>query len=395
MIDIAAVKERVDLYSLITETVDLRGGPREYEAPCPKCGGRNRFHYNKDRGWFCRQCTGEPGTEGHWHDALDFIMWRDGVNFITAYERLGGGGHITAEESARLLAERTARQEEERRREQELQAARRAELDESGAALRYWQNLLNDLDAQTLWEKRGLSPLWQDYFKVGYNPGREFWHDGKVFTSASLTIPTWRPRPIRAASLGAPTEFTAVREFASWLGAANCTVTELPTPDTTPQDNLSWQCVGLAHRLLTPDAPGGKYRPHLSGTGKPLFICDLSAPTLQGDVLLVEGEVKAMVTWASIQDTYLIPSDLRRLTAVGIAGKSFKREWVEEFAAVSRIWICLDPDARNTAPKIADLLGAARCRVIYLPNKIDDMLIAGTLQVSDIPALMRTARGVL
>jgi hypothetical protein len=372
MINIAAVKERVDLYSLITETVDLRGGPREYEAPCPRCGGKNRFHFNKDKGWFCRQCTGEPGAEGHWHDALDFIMWRDGVNFITAYERLGGGGHITPEESARLLAERTARQEEERRREQEAQAARRAELDESGAALRYWENLSQYPEAREMWEKRGLSRMWQDYFRVGYSPSREFWHDNKVFTSPSLTIPTWRGFHL--------THSTALDE---------------PNKDDPGGTNNACRCIGLAHRLLLPDAPGGKYRPHLSGVGKPLFNCDIYAPEILGDVLLIEGEVKSMVTWARIQDTFPAPSALRGMTVVGIAGKSFKREWVEEFSGAARIWICLDPDARNTAPKIAGLLGAARCRVIYLPNKIDDMLIAGTLQVSDIPALMKTARGVL
>lgn len=60
----------------------------EYAAPCPKCGGKDRFHLKLgSNGWrcFCRQCT---GVDGLWMDAIEFLRWRDGIDFVTACERL-------------------------------------------------------------------------------------------------------------------------------------------------------------------------------------------------------------------------------------------------------------------------------------------------------------------
>lgn len=56
---------------------------REYAGPCPKCGGRDRFHVKPDA-WFCRQCHPEFG------DQIEFIRWADGADFVTAIERLTG-----------------------------------------------------------------------------------------------------------------------------------------------------------------------------------------------------------------------------------------------------------------------------------------------------------------
>jgi hypothetical protein len=376
MIDITAIKATApDLLTLAENLTTLRksssteGG--EWSGPCPFCGGRDRFsvqpYHKPEARWLCRHCT-----DGKWKDVITFVERRDKSSFMDACRALFGPMvQITPEESARLLAERTARQEEERRREQEAQAARRAELDESGAALRYWENLSQYPEAREMWEKRGLSRMWQDYFRVGYSPSREFWHDNKVFTSPSLTIPTWRG-----------------------FHLADSTALDEPNKDDPGGTNNSCRCVGLVHRLLIPDAPGGKYRPHLSGVGKPLFNCDIYAPEILGDVLLIEGEVKSMVTWAFIQDTHPTPSYLRRITVVGIAGMKFKPDWIPEFDSAGWIWICLDPDARQSADGIAASLGPERCRIIDLPGKIDDLLVDGTLQVSDLPGLLKTARAV-
>ncbi len=67
---------------------DCEGG--EWEAPCPFCGGTNRFSiqpYHPDGGrWYCRGCGGN-----HWHSVIDYVMKRDSVDFLGAVERLGGG----------------------------------------------------------------------------------------------------------------------------------------------------------------------------------------------------------------------------------------------------------------------------------------------------------------
>lgn len=60
-------------------------GP-EYQGPCPKCGGRDRFHIWPEQGesgtWWCRQC--EKGG-----DRIEFYRWRDGASFREACERAG------------------------------------------------------------------------------------------------------------------------------------------------------------------------------------------------------------------------------------------------------------------------------------------------------------------
>jgi len=144
---------------------------------------------------------------------------------------------------------------------------------------------------------------------------------------------------------------------------------------------------------LLKDPPGGKYRPHIAGTGKPLFRCDLYDPNITGPVLLVEGEIKAMVTYSRLQDIREV-SYLRRVTVIGTAGKQLKEEYVPEFSQAEEIYICLDPDAREQAERAARLLGVGRCRVIDLPGKIDDLLLCGALQVSDLLGLMQAARKV-
>jgi hypothetical protein len=360
-LDTAAVKERTDLLALIEPATDLRKvAAREYAGPCPRCGGKDRFRLHLDKGWFCRHCTGEPGASAHWMDALDFVMWHDGVNFVEAYERLGGGGSLSPDEVARLKAEQAERDRERQERERSEREERQAELDASGAAAAYHRNMT--ADHRALWHDRGLSDLWIDYFQVGVCERRTFWHDGKSFDSPTLTIPTWRP-----------------------------------SLHYNEEPSVTWRCVNLVHRLLIPNPPGGKYRPHLAGTGKALFNCDLYSPQITGEVLLVEGEIKAMVTWAHLQEDVnrRHPADaMGRLTVVGIAGKSFKREWVEEFGQAGRIYICLDPDAQHAADSVAHLLGAHRCKILDLPDKIDDMLNAGTLHVEKLGELLNTARGV-
>ncbi len=61
-----------------------KGG--EYHSPCPKCGGRDRFHCwpaQRDGGdWWCRGC----GKSG---DLIQFLIHVDGLSYPQACERLG------------------------------------------------------------------------------------------------------------------------------------------------------------------------------------------------------------------------------------------------------------------------------------------------------------------
>jgi hypothetical protein len=191
---------------------------------------------------------------------------------------------------------------------------------------------------------------WQNYFKVGYNPGREFTSGDDRFTSSSLTIPYFAPGP----------------RFG----------------DSEPSI-----CVGLTHRLLVENAPGGKYRPHLAGLGKSLFLTQPYWRQLQDTALIVEGEIKAMVTFscAWMGEDCILPN----LDIVGTAGANMKPDLLAQFAHCKRIYICLDPDAKKHAAQLAITLGQERCKVINLPDKIDDLINMGVLDAFGLLELLQ------
>jgi hypothetical protein len=364
MRDTQELLQKIDLRSLVESYTQLQGGPKEFFGSCPKCGGNDRFHFRPDKGFFCRTCTGDPSSGG-WHDALDFIQLVHGVNFIEAYEMLNGGSAFVL--SPELIAERDARQareDEERRAKQERQ---RAKLERSGAWAEYHANL-EKLNAYYLWEERGLTRQWADYFGVGFSLSRKFYYgEEKFHEGASLTIPTFR------------VELAEQEE------------------DTPPLPVL--HCVNLVHRVMGDNPPCGKYRPHLSEVGKALFQTDLAGPGMGKKVFLVEGEIKAMVTYSKIFD--FVDEHLSKgfgvkllgnISVVGTAGAGFKRESAEELKDASEIFICFDPDASREAENAAGILGRHRCRIVELPGKIDDMLVEGSLTPGDLYELLTISR---
>lgn len=80
-------------------------GP-EYHGPCPKCGGRDRFHVWPEQGesgsWWCRQC-GKGG------DLIEFYRWRDGASFREACERAGRKPDLAAYNRSLRIARAAAR----------------------------------------------------------------------------------------------------------------------------------------------------------------------------------------------------------------------------------------------------------------------------------------------
>lgn len=334
--EIIAAKS-IDLPELIGRyTVIKKVSANEYAGPCPKCGGRDRLRVSS-RGWFCRQCQGEPGVGGgHWHDAIDWVMWLRGVDFRTALNDIGGGVKMTPAEIEVISEQRRQREAEEAEQEAATRAVVLGELASSGA----WERYNQHPEAIERWGMRGITADWVSYYGLGYCPSHT-WHSGDtVFECDSLTIPYWR-----------------------------C------------DKDFKWQIINLRHRLLDDGAPGGKYRPHLPGAGNNLFYTDPAIRHLFGTVLLVEGEIKSMVTWAALWDgdTCLAPA----VCVVGTAGKNLKPEHLRELETADRVVICLDPDARQEAGKLAAAIGE-RASVLSLPGKIDDLLLCEALTGRDI-----------
>jgi DNA primase len=70
--EIQALKARVDLRAVASQFVELRG-TREQYGSCPRCGGEDRFHVQRDQ-FFCRQCRPPEAGQGK-HDVYDFAQF--------------------------------------------------------------------------------------------------------------------------------------------------------------------------------------------------------------------------------------------------------------------------------------------------------------------------------
>ena len=86
MISVASI----DLLQLVGVDLKRKAGTRggEYAGPCPACGGRDRLTVQPQGGedrrglWMCRQCHPD------WTDAIGWVMWREGLDFRAACDRL-------------------------------------------------------------------------------------------------------------------------------------------------------------------------------------------------------------------------------------------------------------------------------------------------------------------
>ena len=203
-----------------------------------------------------------------------------------------------------------------------------AELKRAEPWIKYHDELTDQ--ARMIWEYRGLAEFWQDYWQLGYATDKPW--------GQSLTIPVW-------------------------------------------QDE--WDVANVKHRLLIPD-DRGKYRSHTAGLPALSFV---AAPDVSGGTILaVEGEVKAMVTYATLEDP--------DIQIVGLPGKSPSDTAIAVFDSYDQIILCMDPDVTGTEVKqLAERVGANRTRFMHLPStmKIDDLITDGALDKASLKRYLQGA----
>lgn len=140
------------------------------------------------------------------------------------------------------------------------------------------------------------------------------------------------------------------------------------------------QLQNIRHRLIGADN-GDKYRPHRAGLGTQLFNADFlsSAPS---DIVIVEGAKKSIVL------------DQNGIPSVAIMGKrSFQRKWIEWFKDIKTIYVALDPDAQESARRLATFFDK-RGRIVNLPVKPDDFFYLYGGSVADFESYLKLARPV-
>jgi len=325
--NIEGVLSKTDLFDLVQKAGGEIGN--DGRCACPLHGGKNAnaFHIYIDAGkqkWKC--FSGDCGSG----DALDFVQkWR-GWDLKQAYEFLGGEQQYDQQEMKRLADERHARAQIELEDKLRRMEAARKELQVAEKHLFYHNNM--GVWARDMWVERGLDEGLQSFFALG---ACDDFLVGDYHTP-TLTIPIFSEESI---------------------------------------------LLNIKHRLVSPKNPKDKYRPETYGLGA--FLPLLAIPPMGYDgelIVVVEGEIKAMVTWA-----HLPAFDFQ---VIGVAGRNSFKPLSEKLFG-KKVVVIPDPGAEKEATEFAR---SVQGMVFFPPDKIDDYLISTNVTSDKFYKALRQAR---
>lgn len=312
----------------------VRRGMDQYSGSCPACGGD--LHSNgefPDRFVMMLNSRATGGPLG-WCRHCGFKWWPG--------KGKGKDWKPTPEQEQAWLDER--KQTEQQRLSTVTHALQL--LTKEQAWIGYHNSLNGEI--RQLYEARGIPEYWQDEWQLGYCPAKQIYDFGSKthYITPTLTIPIFE------------------------------TITHAP--------------LTIRHRLLNPVNPGDKYRPEIKDLPASLFTCNLEMDYTE-NVLVIEGEFKAMVVYITLDSVHW--------QVVGLPGKSPNPELLQKLTQAKRLVICLDPDAtipdksgRTALQRVGDILPNARA--IYLPEKIDDLIIRNAINKTILQRLILGARSI-
>lgn len=291
----------------------------------------------------CPDCGGSPHADGSMPDRFIMLINSTATGKAFAFCRRCGlkwwedkekGNDLTPEQKRAWIMEQEKRAADALR-EAESQYKRTLSLLSSEKHwLRYHENLT--AETRKLWRYRGIPDSWQDRWCLGY-----------------------------------------CNSFSAWVGD-----TEYLTPSLTIPIQEKDQVLNIRHRLINPPYPHDKYRPERKGLGTPPFLANADLAYDAERFLVVEGEIKAGVTYIAMDD--------KNLQVIGVTGTNSWENVVSKIAK-KETWVCFDPGAEKHA---RDFAKAVNGKVFSLPVKIDDAIIAGSLEKKSILGMMRSARAI-
>jgi hypothetical protein len=129
----------------------------------------------------------------------------------------------------------------------------------------------------------------------------------------------------------------------------------------------------IRHRVASPLDPKDKYRPEYKGLGAHLFNADSLDVAGGGDVLIVEGEAKAMALIAlGIESIMPVVS-----STAGVASwlKAKGQDWYRMLYEFDRVFVLFDNERKqaDVVEQTARLFGR-RGYIVRTPGKVDDWL---------------------
>lgn len=330
-VDLALSADLLQICKDAGADLEKRYGGWRSACPLHKGDGKSNFSVYSDSGklkWKCHSSTCGQG------DVIDFVMVWQSLDLKGAIEYLTGGTPITTEEAAQMAMERKERAEQYKQQKEKEYHDALTELWQAKAWDRYYHNLLDNQKARELWRGRGVPDVFQDIWQLGYSDKFTYYCDAGKWTSPSLVIPIY--------AIGDPNP------------------------------------INIRHRILHPVNPSDKYRPEKSGLRSAPFVADKDGDHER--VLVVEGEIKAMVSYIAMDDS--------KLQVYGIPGKNNFSALMESLKG-REVYILFDPDAGEQAIKAA---ASVNGKLINLRVKVDDAINDGYLTGTELKRLMSRSR---
>ena len=340
--------DRIDLRDIVGVRLH-RCAENEYAGPCPRScpprkGGHDRFHVKLDNGvwwWFCRQCHAQSRTGKTWSDAIEFIEWRDGVDFDEAKKRLLGAVTSFSDQKKTSAHPRDAEAPEPLNEppSQEQQQAMRAFAMRCMERL-YASDAYANKARQWLYD-RGLSDDTIAAFWLGVNPSPE---------------PGQQPIQIGAAISATTRGFTIPHLYDGHIWRVRI------RRFTKDMD---------ADRLRGRDK-ADKYKMLMGvGGGKTVLY---GADDLLNDIGI--GVVTTVVICAGEYDALLLrqhaPGHVAVVTPGSESGTSVRQEWIGLMSR-RRVIVCMDADATGGAAAQRWRSAIPRAEVVVPPNSAKDI----------------------
>ena len=285
----------------------------EYSAACPSCGGT----IHSDGSW--------PDRLRIFADARPLTWCRRCSTLRFPDQAEGGHNTASAEDIERWRREQIDREEARKR------SAERAlqHLRDDAVWQRY--HLALDSQARAYWRGRGIPDDWQDYWSLG-------WH-----------------------------EHYAIRGRSGEM---------VNTPAATiPLFGRDGQVLNVKLRLIDPPDDAGKYRYLVAGQPHPPFLANHELP-LRGPVIVIEGELKAAVTYIRL--------GRQRMPVVGLPGATPGEHIIAALAEADPVVLVLDPGTGEQERRLAGQIGVERTRSLRLRHKIDDLILSMDADASTV-----------
>jgi len=149
---------------------------------------------------------------------------------------------------------------------------------------------------------------------------------------------------------------------------------------TIPLFGEAGDVLNIKHRLQ--DESAGRYRYELIGLEAPPFLCK-PGESVGGHVIAVEGEIKSMVTFATLDDA--------SVCMIGLPGTNPAAGIIDTLKRADRVTLVMDPGAKRDGIDLARQIGIAKTWLLVPPVKIDDGILAAGLDSREVRQVLESA----